>query len=386
MTRGWILQELIAPRFLAFFSREWVPIGNFRKSNPLSRERRVRESTTPDFRALGNSRTFDRDIASITKIPLKYLAIEKLYLKASVARRMSWASSRQTTRIEDTAYCPLRIIDINMPLLYGEADKAFIRLQEQEEIMNASTDQSIFAWNCIDVPVPRRPGDIKIIAPSPSVFSRAGGIILCQVSAESIADTTLTLSNFGLSLRLRLFDPHRLILTNSFNNYVLCMLDCRLETQGIEGRPYLPLRGTIRVGVDMLYERCHRPSAPLPIFLDTGDGFWTFVPPLETIHVPRIRDTDYDSLWNTDRGCWGEHSAHDWTLLVLLRRSRASAYRVRQLIVYDAETRPPRLHVANGLSFLEASYVGCRRSDFAHYWIREAGYEYFTALLEVEIR
>jgi hypothetical protein len=62
----------------------------------------------------------------------------------SVARRMSWAANRQTTQIEDTAYCLLGIIDLNMPLLYGEGRKAFIRLQE--EILKTSEDQSLFAW------------------------------------------------------------------------------------------------------------------------------------------------------------------------------------------------------------------------------------------------
>ncbi|KAI0480905.1 hypothetical protein GGR56DRAFT_628085 [Xylariaceae sp. FL0804] len=57
---------------------------------------------------------------------------------------MSWASNRQTTRVEDMAYCLLGIFDINMPLLYGEGKKAFIRLQE--EIIKSSNDLSIFAW------------------------------------------------------------------------------------------------------------------------------------------------------------------------------------------------------------------------------------------------
>jgi len=61
-----------------------------------------------------------------------------------VADRMSWASNRVTTRLEDKAYCLLGIFKVNMPLLYGEGDKAFIRLQE--EIMKTSEDRSLFAW------------------------------------------------------------------------------------------------------------------------------------------------------------------------------------------------------------------------------------------------
>jgi hypothetical protein len=57
---------------------------------------------------------------------------------------MSWASHRETTRIEDTAYFLLGIFDVNLPLLYGEGQKAFLRLQE--EILRSSYDYSLFAW------------------------------------------------------------------------------------------------------------------------------------------------------------------------------------------------------------------------------------------------
>lgn len=62
----------------------------------------------------------------------------------SLAARMSWASNRQTTRLEDMSYCLLGIFDVNMPLLYGEGDRAFFRLQKA--IMESSEDQSLFAW------------------------------------------------------------------------------------------------------------------------------------------------------------------------------------------------------------------------------------------------
>jgi hypothetical protein len=54
---------------------------------------------------------------------------------------------RNATRVEDVAYSLLGIFDVNMPLLYGEGKRAFIRLQE--EIMKHSDDQSLFAWGDI---------------------------------------------------------------------------------------------------------------------------------------------------------------------------------------------------------------------------------------------
>src|SRR5450755_1681993 len=62
----------------------------------------------------------------------------------SVAQRMSWAAKRYTTRLEDLAYCLMGLFNVNMPMLYGEGERAFIRLQE--EIMKVSDDDSLFAW------------------------------------------------------------------------------------------------------------------------------------------------------------------------------------------------------------------------------------------------
>lgn len=61
----------------------------------------------------------------------------------SVAKRMSWAATRRTTRMEDRAYCLMGLFNVNMPMLYGEGEKAFIRLQEG--IMKDSDDQLLFA-------------------------------------------------------------------------------------------------------------------------------------------------------------------------------------------------------------------------------------------------
>jgi hypothetical protein len=38
--------------------------------------------------------------------------------EASIAQKFSWASERETTRIEDTAYCLVGIFGVNMALLY----------------------------------------------------------------------------------------------------------------------------------------------------------------------------------------------------------------------------------------------------------------------------
>ncbi|KAI1142524.1 HET-domain-containing protein [Hypoxylon sp. FL0543] len=117
-TRGWTLQELLAPSELIFYSDDWQRVGT-------------------------KSELSDR-ISEITGIQETYLEEADIQL-ASVGQRMSWAAKRQTSREEDIAYCLLGIFDVNMPLIYGEGHKAFQRLQE--EIMKAyPEDHTLFAW------------------------------------------------------------------------------------------------------------------------------------------------------------------------------------------------------------------------------------------------
>nr|CEG03758.1 unnamed protein product [Fusarium acuminatum CS5907] len=117
-TRGWTLQELIAPGSMTFFSRNWVPIGT--KKGLL------------------------KQLATITRIDMDILSHNVPVSSACMAKRLSWAANRKTTRVEDMAYCLLGICDINMPMLYGEGQAAFRRLQE--EIIKSTNDLSLLAW------------------------------------------------------------------------------------------------------------------------------------------------------------------------------------------------------------------------------------------------
>jgi hypothetical protein len=117
-TRGWTLQEFIAPEYVEFYDMAW----NLR----------------------GTKVAMFNFLSKFTKIPPDILKSPGSLYYYSVASRMTWAAYRETTRIEDTAYCLLGIFDVNMPLIYGEGIKAFRRLQE--EIIKRSNDMTIFAW------------------------------------------------------------------------------------------------------------------------------------------------------------------------------------------------------------------------------------------------
>ena len=152
-TRGWTLQELIAPRNVFFLDRRWNIIG---ERAELAAE-----------------------ISAITGIEEACLNLSEgrrqfLLYKVSIAAKMSWASKRTTGRIEDMAYCMLGIFDINMPLMYGEGKKAFMRLQL--EIIGKSDDESVFAWTePNELPDPANL-NFGMLAPWPTWFANCGDI------------------------------------------------------------------------------------------------------------------------------------------------------------------------------------------------------------------
>lgn len=164
-TRGWTLQELLAPSELYFVNKDW--------------------------KDLGTKTSLRQAISDQTQIPINILSGADLET-ASTAQRMSWASNRRTTRIEDRAYSLMGIFGINMPLLYGEGERAFIRLQE--EIMKISNDHSIFAWKSPDI----RGG---LLATSPAAFISSSNII--EYNPFGNLSGPLTVSSRGVHLEVQ---------------------------------------------------------------------------------------------------------------------------------------------------------------------------------------
>lgn len=111
VTRGWTLQELIAPSSVEFFAS-----GGDRLGDKLSLESQLHDMTGIPIKALRNAplREFDEH------------------------ERMSWMKNRQTKYSEDKAYALLGIFNIQMPLIYGEGEQnAFFRLKETIELYSS---------------------------------------------------------------------------------------------------------------------------------------------------------------------------------------------------------------------------------------------------------
>ena len=138
-TRGWTLQELIAPKCLKFYTKDWTFIG--------TREELI-----------------DR-IAERTGISPEILRSRKIPREVTISQKMVWAAQRETTKVEDRAYSLLGILEVHMNTIYGIEDGAFEELQHK--IIAKYADQTLFAW-CPDQTV-TQPEDVEMenAAPDP---------------------------------------------------------------------------------------------------------------------------------------------------------------------------------------------------------------------------
>ncbi|KAI5918834.1 HET-domain-containing protein [Camillea tinctor] len=195
-TRGWTLQELLAPEKVLFFDRNWQFMG--------------------DRAALAKM------ISEVTRIHIGALEDRGTIHKYSIAQRMSWAADRETTREEDVAYCLLGIFDINMPLLYGEGMKAFQRLQH--EIIKTTDDQSILAWDWLGNPDEAPTSALALL---PAYFRSCGSII----RDPDIGMAPYAMTNIGISIEVPM-------ICTSVTGAILVGLNCSRQLHAKVERGY----------------------------------------------------------------------------------------------------------------------------------------------------
>ena len=258
--RGWTLQELIAPESVVFFSRGWT--------------------------LLGTKITLLEVIHDITKIDGGVLLHTKALDEASVAQRMSWASTRETTRVEDQAYSLLGVFGINMPTLYGEGEQAFRRLQE--EILRRIPDQSLFAWG-IMYKQPAPPSEdatnieedpmrifdessrTSLFASSPHAFRTNGQVVLASdetIQAFRLPPLEFTRTPYGMRTRFCLVPVQALpfhVHIHDADNDVLLEIDLYVVMLGCE-HPAEPGK--------LLGKICYMPPSGSEVqFLYAGDVY-----------------------------------------------------------------------------------------------------------------
>jgi hypothetical protein len=293
--RGWCLQELIAPRDVKFYDSSWQCVGS-KLDTPLRRL-----------------------ISRISKIEETVLTNPSLLPTKSVAQKMAWAARRETTKAEDKAYCLLGIFDVNMPLLYGEGQRAFMRLQK--EIIKGSNDLSIFAWGHPQTTTPQR----RDVASSsrPSGDSRGGDreggdeesnnsslpnqTVFGSLFAESPRDfadcgnlvlqTGIVRRNFAFSVTNNGLFLSRMKLRVDFENgcYLLPLL-C-YDTESPRVRMYLALR---KVGPDLFVRLQHCQWETIYRWNQSVDGYVITTVTPETrgfIQNSHIESVQLRSLW-----------------------------------------------------------------------------------------
>lgn len=177
-----------------------------------------------------------------------------------IAQRMRWASKRHTTREEDTAYCLMGLFDVNMPLLYGEGSKSFIRLQEN--MLQDCKDHSILA--------DRQPGILQSIGLSP-VRKRYQSSVLAPSPRYFLDDIRHEWSSEGKDTRVRLNEgeitvsiylcplgAQRSMLNFNLRNKYLGFLNCIIGDDYLS-RPAILLEATEEGSLS--FRRCYeRPT------------------------------------------------------------------------------------------------------------------------------
>lgn len=144
-TRGWTLQELLAPQQVQFMNKDWQIIGT--------------------------KQSLQAQLTAVTGISKEVLCGADMAL-IPVSQKLYWAADRITTRPEDIAYCLLGLVGVNMPLLYGEgAGRAFYRLQQS--FLQTSDDETLFAWTADADDIASKPY-WGLLAPSPRYFRHSG--------------------------------------------------------------------------------------------------------------------------------------------------------------------------------------------------------------------
>ena len=225
-TRGWTLQELIAPEQVHFFAADWSSIG------------------------AKDDAWLQDEIFAITAIPRAVVSGKMPVSQASVSQRMSWVATRMTTRVEDMAYCMIGIFEVSMPFIYGEGMGAFERLQQ--EIIKISNDHTIFCWSWLpSVP----PNWVSLLAPSPDVF--VDGNLYDRndyVFGYGSINGPYSMTNSGLSMKLPLLYSltHRFLVLNASS---------RLGSETLQEIACIPVSSQERDDV-LLVQRVPHPASP----------------------------------------------------------------------------------------------------------------------------
>ncbi|KAF9482046.1 hypothetical protein BDN70DRAFT_991405 [Pholiota conissans] len=185
-TRGWTLQELLAPDYVKFYNRNWVKFD---------------EDCQNDKPYRGGHNLLDppcsptimdqiQHATTISKDELLNISI------APFSRRMEMAANRNVTREEDMAYSLMGIFNVSISTAYGEGSKhAFLRLLEAIFYSHQYGTLDLLNWSGLYES--NFSPSSRILPSNPKVYtSRSSSIILQAIKPFEV----LTMTSFGLRI------------------------------------------------------------------------------------------------------------------------------------------------------------------------------------------
>ena len=284
-TRGWTLQELLAPKLMFFFDKDW--------------------------HCLGNKSSLQDDLSFITRIGQDHIFDIK---EASAAQKMSWASGRETTRLEDMAYSLMGIFDVNMPLLYGEGKNAFTRLQH--EIVKISDDESIFAWE------DKFLQESGIFAQSPTAFAKSWDIIqINDLHPHYVTRAPYAVTNRGLAIETFAHEKGKPARFSDLDISLLplnCGRQAKPGTKQVEERVMIELTNTSRDGFVRWSPRLSKPprcsfnlTCPRLVYIRLIYTSYQNLPGLLYINAESLKQRRL--LLAETFNCWSEREYLPWS-------------------------------------------------------------------------
>ncbi|KAM0489550.1 hypothetical protein ACHAP8_012460, partial [Fusarium lateritium] len=196
-TRGWTLQELLAPYDMEFYDMDW--------------------------KFLGTKTGLAEQIEKVTKIETQYLTCKDKFKDACIAKKMSWMAGRETGKIEDIAYSMVGIFNVTLTPAYGEGLRAFMRLQY--ELLSSSPDESLFAWQMPHPDAEKifNPGDSwgpdewGLLAPSPDWFQCGSQVNLFPKNEQPGPNIGSKRTQDGVEIQR----PMRRVVTDTFGVFLI---------------------------------------------------------------------------------------------------------------------------------------------------------------------
>lgn len=184
-TRGWTLQELLAPRQIKFYDKNWSPLTSHDNDK--------------------HSRSIRKEIKTITTITSsEFSRFHRNVHDVEISRKMQWAASREVTKEEDAAYSLMGIFGVSISIAYGEgAQRAFFRLVEAI----LSTSQEVWdVFNCSGPPAPVRIHHSSLIPSSPKDYLLRSPAFDRSSAHSLISSTTIlepiTVTHLGVRMRV----------------------------------------------------------------------------------------------------------------------------------------------------------------------------------------